>query len=268
MAGFYVGSLYYHSAEHFYQDHKAVMIEKDHGEETSLSSRSESRGPVLPGTLNAANLRLFLHSVSAPSTHAAVTRLFVMDGELKAAWQERKPMALLSAVRHKFLKCPEERKYLLGTGSRELVEASPSDKECGVGYPPEKAERMRAKWGKNMLGMALMHVRHELRKALAIDESWFDGEDIRVGVHHLEFKKPSLGFQTGMFDVPDLPTCKHQHQQALADIRKQIGSETRDKLPTPKVASNATIVADTSLSNVNESAKIVSGGPLDFLRRR
>ncbi|KAI6902114.1 hypothetical protein KC318_g411 [Hortaea werneckii] len=266
MAGFYVASLYYHSAEHFYQDYKAVMIEKDHGEATSLSSRSGSRGPVLPETLNAANLRLFLHSFSAPSTHAAATRLFVMNGELKAAWQERKPMALLSAVRHKFFKCPEERKYLLGTGSRELVEASPSDKECGVGYPPERAEKMRAKWGKNMLGMALMHVRHELRKALARDESWFNGEDIRVGVHHLEFKKPSLGFQTGMFDVPDLPTCKHQHQQAIADIRKQIGSETRDTLQTPKVTSNANIVANTFLSDVNESAKTVSGGPVD--RRR
>ncbi|RMY64870.1 hypothetical protein D0863_09509 [Hortaea werneckii] len=230
MAGFYAGSLYYQSAEHFYQDQKASMIEKDHGGGTSLSSRSGSRGPVLPKDLNAANLRLFLHSVSAPSTHAAATRLFVMNGELKAAWQERKPVALLSAVRHKFFKCPEERKYLLGTGSRELVEASPSDKECGIGYPPENAEKMRARWGHNMLGMALMHVRRELRKALAGDETWFDAEDIKVGVHHLEFKKPSLAFQPDMFNVPGMPTCEQQHRQAIAAIRKQIESETRDKL--------------------------------------
>ncbi|KAI7360927.1 hypothetical protein KC354_g8476 [Hortaea werneckii] len=252
MAGFYVGSLYYHSAQHFYQDHKAVMIEKDQGEETSLSSRSGSRGPVLPETLNAANLRLFLHSVSAPSTHAAATRLFVMDGELKAAWQDWKPMALLSAVRHKFLNCPEERKYLLGTGSRELVEASPSDKECGVGYPPEKAERMRAKWGKNMLGMALMHVRQELRLALARDESWVDREDIKVGVHHLELKKPSVAFQPSMFDVPDMPTCEQQHQAAIADIRKQMESETHHIPTGPEVTFNSNTVADKSLSHANE----------------
>lgn len=249
MAGFYAGSLYYHTAEHFYQDEKASIIEKDQGEGTSFLSRSGSRGPVLPEDLSAVNLRLFLHSVSAPSTHAAATRLFVMDGELKTTWQERKPVALLDAVRHKFFKCPEERKYLLGTGSRELVEASPSDKECGVGYPPEKAEEMRAKWGHNMLGMALMHVRHELRKALAGDESRFDSEDIKVGVHHLEFKKPSLAFQPNMFDVPDMPTCEQQHQQAIADIRKQIESEARAKPPSPEVTSTVKTVVDTSLSD-------------------
>ncbi|KAI7287880.1 hypothetical protein KC343_g735 [Hortaea werneckii] len=249
MAGFYAGSLYYHSAEHFYQDEKALVIEKDRNKGTSLSSRSGSRGPVLPKDLNAANLRLFLHSVPAPSTHAAATRLFVMDDELKAAWKDKKPVALLDAVRHKFFKCPEERKFLLGTGSRELVEASPSDKECGVGYPPEKAEQLRAKWGHNMLGMALMHVRHELRRVLAGDESWFDGEDIKVGVHHLEFKKPSLAFQPNMFDVPDMPTCEQQHQQAIADIRKQVESETRAKPPSPEVTSNLKAVVDTSLSD-------------------
>lgn len=292
-AGFYTGGFYFHSAEHFYQDEKALMIETDGGQRTAVNPPSGSRGPVLPTDLNAANLRLFLHSVSAASTHAAATRLFVMDGQLNEAWLERKPQALLNAVRHKFFRCPEERKYLLGTGSRELVEASPKDRDCGVGSLPEKAEENRAKWGKNMLGMALMHVRHELRKALARDESCFDGEDTKVGVHHLEFKKPSLAFQTGTFDVPGMPTCEQQHQQAIADIRKQIERETRDrlpppevdsndklpspevasndklpstevasndKMPPPEVASNANVVAETSLGDVNETMKIVGGG--------
>ncbi|RMY57388.1 hypothetical protein D0865_03148 [Hortaea werneckii] len=263
LASFYVGSTYYHSAEHFYQDQKAIMIEKDDGRRASVHHQSSgSRGPVLPQDLNAANLRLFLHSVSAATTHAAATRVFAMNADLEAAWEKEKPLALLKAVRHKFFKCPEERKYLLGTGARELVEASPSDKKCGVGFSPENAEEKRAKWGKNMLGMALMHVRHEIREALAKDELYFDDQDAKVGTHHLEFKKPSVAFQIGMFDIPGMPTCQQQHQQAVADIRKESARRVAEiKRAAVETSGNSvgSIHSEVSGNNSSEPTGPVSG---------
>ncbi|KAK4105627.1 DUF1768-domain-containing protein [Parathielavia hyrcaniae] len=60
------------------------------------------------------------------------------------------------------------RELLLATGERELVEASPMDKNWGIGYGAAKAETVgRERWGLNLLGKALMAVRAELRKELA-----------------------------------------------------------------------------------------------------
>ncbi|KAH8204204.1 hypothetical protein TruAng_001624 [Truncatella angustata] len=56
------------------------------------------------------------------------------------------------------------REVLLGTGNRELVEASPYDRIWGVGFREEDAERNRESWGANLLGKALMEVREEFRK--------------------------------------------------------------------------------------------------------
>lgn len=52
---------------------------------------------------------------------------------------------------------------LLGTGDRELVEASPMDRIWGIGFGPAKANtRNRHKWGMNLLGQALMEARRRL----------------------------------------------------------------------------------------------------------
>jgi len=56
------------------------------------------------------------------------------------------------------------RSLLLSTGDREIVEASPMDRIWGVGFGAKKAEQMRARWGLNLLGKALMHVRDEFRR--------------------------------------------------------------------------------------------------------
>ncbi|KAL7919074.1 hypothetical protein ACQKWADRAFT_302268 [Trichoderma austrokoningii] len=52
---------------------------------------------------------------------------------------------------------------LLGTGERELVEASPFDRVWGVGFKPTDAEANRRRWGLHLLGKALMDVRAMLR---------------------------------------------------------------------------------------------------------
>lgn len=57
------------------------------------------------------------------------------------------------------------REILLSTIERELVEASPMDRIWGIGYSPKNAaDAARVKWGKNLLGKALMDVRGQLRR--------------------------------------------------------------------------------------------------------
>ncbi|GAA2717780.1 MULTISPECIES: NADAR family protein [Streptomyces] len=65
---------------------------------------------------------------------------------------------------HKFAQHPELGAYLLGTGSRVLVEASPVDRIWGIGLAADD-ERAQdpARWcGLNLLGFALMEARQRL----------------------------------------------------------------------------------------------------------
>lgn len=54
------------------------------------------------------------------------------------------------------------RAWLLATGDRELVEASPMDRIWGVGFGEKNAGANRHRWGQNLLGKALMVVRSRL----------------------------------------------------------------------------------------------------------
>lgn len=68
---------------------------------------------------------------------------------------------------HKFTVSGEAgdlRKWLLGTGERELVEASPMDRIWGIGFAEMDAGANRHRWGQNLLGKALMEVRRRLRE--------------------------------------------------------------------------------------------------------
>ncbi|KAG4441213.1 hypothetical protein IFR05_003331 [Cadophora sp. M221] len=53
---------------------------------------------------------------------------------------------------------------LLGTGEREVVEASPRDRIWGVGFGEKNAGKRRTDWGLNLLGKALMDARKKLRE--------------------------------------------------------------------------------------------------------
>jgi ribA/ribD-fused uncharacterized protein len=67
---------------------------------------------------------------------------------------------------HKFTKSEDAeslRAWLLATGERELVEASPADRVWGVGFTERDAGRNRERWGQNLLGAALEEVRRRLR---------------------------------------------------------------------------------------------------------
>ncbi len=65
-----------------------------------------------------------------------------------------------------YLKCSqveECRQALLDSGDRTLAEASPVDRNRGIGFRGDEAENKEDEWGRTLLGKALMKVRDRLR---------------------------------------------------------------------------------------------------------
>lgn len=82
-------------------------------------------------------------------------------------WGRERSAIVVAGNLAKFRQNPELGAYLLGTGERVLVEASPRDRIWGIGMGktnPDAADPR--KWrGHNLLGFALMAVRTTLRAA-------------------------------------------------------------------------------------------------------
>ncbi len=81
-------------------------------------------------------------------------------------WDKVKYSIVLNANYYKFSQNKQMRDYLLSTGNKILVEASPVDKIWGVGLA-EDDERINNiyHWkGQNLLGFALMEVREEIKR--------------------------------------------------------------------------------------------------------
>ncbi|MGI5502695.1 NADAR family protein [Lentzea sp. CA-135723] len=87
-----------------------------------------------------------------------------VSGFSDAAWVSARLEIVVEGNLAKFGQDPALRSYLLGTGSRVLVEASPQDRVWGIGLvatDPRAADP--ASWlGLNLLGEALMEVRRRL----------------------------------------------------------------------------------------------------------
>lgn len=79
-------------------------------------------------------------------------------------WTANADQIVEDANYFKFSQNEELKAILLGTGDREIVEASPDDKIWGIGFNSEDAEGREGEWGNNGLGKALMRVRERLRK--------------------------------------------------------------------------------------------------------
>lgn len=79
-------------------------------------------------------------------------------------WVENRFKIVVEANRAKFGQNPELKEFLLSTGNRVLVEASPVDRIWGIGLAADDAAAENPnKWrGLNLLGFALMQVRDEL----------------------------------------------------------------------------------------------------------
>ena len=81
-------------------------------------------------------------------------------------WDKLKYSIVLNGNYYKFTQNKEMMDFLLSTGDKILVEASPVDTIWGIGLGKdnEKAHNIASWRGKNLLGFALMEVRDEIRK--------------------------------------------------------------------------------------------------------
>jgi len=84
-----------------------------------------------------------------------------------ATWTEHRFDIVVRANVAKFSQHPELRDFLLNTGGRILVEASPVDRVWGIGLAhSDRRAQDPLQWrGANLLGFALMRVREQLRAA-------------------------------------------------------------------------------------------------------
>lgn len=89
----------------------------------------------------------------------------LVRGFSDVTWERERFGIVVEGNVHKFSQHPELSAFLLGTGERVLVEASPMDRIWGIGLAADD-ERAHdpARWrGLNLLGFALMEVRERLR---------------------------------------------------------------------------------------------------------
>ena len=102
-----------------------------------------------------------IRAESRPSRCRALGRS--VRGFDAGTWGEMAQRVVERGVFFKFSQNPHLRRFLLSTGSRELVEASPSDAIWGIGLSASDAPNVpRCEWGTNWLGLVLMRVRARL----------------------------------------------------------------------------------------------------------
>jgi ribA/ribD-fused uncharacterized protein len=137
-AAFTVDGLVYPSAEHFMMAAKALLSDD---------------------TERAAQIR------AAPHPGAAKKLGRQVRGFQEERWAAHRFDVVVAGNMAKFGQHPDLREFLLGTGDRVLVEASPRDRIWGIGLAAddERAASPHQWLGQNLLGFALMEVRHRLR---------------------------------------------------------------------------------------------------------
>lgn len=94
-----------------------------------------------------------------------------VEGFEQSVWDKYKYSIVLNGNYAKFIQNQDQLDFLLGTGDKVLVEASPYDTIWGIGMQetdPQVHNPLLWK-GENLLGFALMEVRNELRRVL---KSW------------------------------------------------------------------------------------------------
>lgn len=137
-SAFTVGDVRYATAEHWMMARKARLFGDPEAERAALSART-------------------------PAEAKTAGRL--VRGFDDAVWRRERYGIVVEGSVHKFASDPALRSYLLATGDRVLVEASPMDRIWGIGISADDARALDpAAWrGLNLLGFALMDARRELR---------------------------------------------------------------------------------------------------------
>ncbi|MFI5684839.1 NADAR family protein [Streptomyces sp. NPDC051636] len=134
---FVVDGVEYPTAEHWMMAGKARLFEDAEGERRVLAA-------------------------GHPSQAKKAGRL--VRGFDEAIWERERFRIVVEGSVHKFAAHPELREFLLNTGDRVLVEASPVDRVWGIGLAADDEAAMHPeRWrGPNLLGFALMEARERL----------------------------------------------------------------------------------------------------------
>jgi len=137
-SAFTVDGVRFASAEHYMMWRKAVLFDD-----------TETAGGILAAG----------HPHQAKKLGGRVARF---DQQV---WDEHRTPIVVAGNVAKFGSDPAMRDYLLGTGDRVLVEASPVDRIWGIGLAADDERAANPlRWrGLNLLGFALMEVRARLR---------------------------------------------------------------------------------------------------------
>lgn len=123
----------------------------------------------------------------------------------------------------KFSQNENYKKVLLDTADRLLVEASKNDKIWGIGFKAAEAKTVpRAKWGQNLLGIALMNVRKRIREEEAEGET---DEEVDDSDQEATDEQPKI------LDSPTT-TRKRKHDSIANDDSD--GESTGPKITTSK----------------------------------
>lgn len=141
-SAFTVGDVRYATAEHWMMAGKARLFGDAEAERAALRAGS-------------------------PAAAKKAGRL--VRGFDETVWQRERFALVVEGSVHKFGSDPALRAYLLGTGNRVLVEASPVDRIWGIGLAADDERALDpARWrGLNLLGFALMEARERLREGNA-----------------------------------------------------------------------------------------------------
>jgi ribA/ribD-fused uncharacterized protein len=102
--------------------------------------------------------------LDAPSPGAAKAHGRTVRGFDEAVWERHRLDIVVFGSVAKFSSDDELRSYLVGTGERVLVEASPNDRIWGIGMSrDDPSVEHPSQWrGQNLLGFALMQARARL----------------------------------------------------------------------------------------------------------
>ncbi|MEU6212229.1 NADAR family protein [Streptomyces sp. NPDC047023] len=137
-SSFTVGEVRYATAEHWMMAGKARLFGDAEAELAAVAAKS-------------------------PAEAKKIGRL--VRGFDNETWERERFALVVEGSVHKFGADPALRAYLLGTGERVLVEASPLDRIWGIGLAADDERALDpARWrGLNLLGFALMEARARLR---------------------------------------------------------------------------------------------------------
>jgi hypothetical protein len=137
-APFTVGTITYKTAEHWMMAQKALLFQDQPHLEQILTCASPAEAKKIGRLVNK------------------------FDDKV---WDEHKYAFVKQGNYFKFSQHTDLREYLLNTGERVLVEASPVDKIWGIGMAKadENIHNPHRWKGENLLGFALMEVRDQLR---------------------------------------------------------------------------------------------------------